>query len=98
MSEKKIENHLVDQAKHHGGQAYKFVSPGMAGVTDRLVLLPVPPEHREIVHRYVKLIEVKDTGQVPRPLQVWFMESVRKLGHCAEWVDTKEKVHALFRS
>lgn len=97
MAEKKIENMLVDEAKRRGGQAYKFVSPGMAGATDRLVLLPVPPEHQEIVHRYVKLVEVKDTGEVPRPLQVWFMGEVKKLGHCAAWVDRKDQVLGLFR-
>jgi len=97
MAEKKIENMLVDEAKRRGGQAFKFVSPGMAGATDRLVLLPVPPEHQEIVQRYVKLVEVKDTGEVPRPLQVWFMNEVQKLGHCAEWVDRKERVLGLFQ-
>ena len=49
MSEKKIENLLVDEAKSHGGQAFKFVSPGMAGTPGRLVLLPVPPENQAIL-------------------------------------------------
>lgn len=97
MSEKKIETHLVNQAKARGGEAFKFVSPGMAGATDRLVLLPVPPEHQEVVHRYVKLVEVKAPGEFPRPLQIWFMDAVRKLGHCAEWVDNKDRVEGLFR-
>lgn len=92
MAEKKIENFLVDEVKKRGGQAFKFVSPGMSGATDRLVLLPVPPEHRELVQRYVKLVEVKDTGQVPRPLQVWFMDQVEALGHCATWVQSRDDV------
>jgi hypothetical protein len=97
MAEKKIENHLVDQVKHRGGIAPKFVSPGMSGVSDRLVLLPVPPEHQEIVHRYVKLVEVKDRGEVPRPLQVWWMKELARLGHCGVWIDRKEQVEELLR-
>lgn len=40
MREKTIENYLVAQIKALGGIAYKFVSPGNAGVPDRLILLP----------------------------------------------------------
>lgn len=97
MSEKRIEQALVDEVKRLGGQAFKFVSPGMAGATDRLVLLPVPAEHREIVNRYVKLIEVKDTGESPRPLQVWFMKQVRDLGHCSDWVSSRDHITRLFK-
>lgn len=97
MAEKKIENFLVDEAKNHGGQAFKFVSPGMSGATDRLVLLPVPPEHQAIVQKYVKLVEVKDTGERPRPLQLWFMDQVTKLGHCATWVQSRDDIVRLFK-
>ncbi|MGC5220863.1 VRR-NUC domain-containing protein, partial [Escherichia coli] len=40
IREKDIENYLRDQVKKIGGIAYKFESPGNAGVPDRLVLLP----------------------------------------------------------
>jgi len=40
MRERDIEAYLRDQIKRLGGIAYKFVSPGNAGVPDRLVLLP----------------------------------------------------------
>lgn len=40
MSEKDIERRLVQGVKKLGGRAYKFVSPGNAGVPDRLVVLP----------------------------------------------------------
>ena len=36
-----------------GGLSLKFVSPGRANVPDRIKLFPVPPEHREIVARYI---------------------------------------------
>lgn len=38
--EKDIESKLVDMVKRHGGKCPKWVSPGWAGVPDRLALLP----------------------------------------------------------
>lgn len=40
MKESEIEKILVQNVRHIGGRAYKFVSPGNDGVPDRLVLLP----------------------------------------------------------
>lgn len=40
MREKEIEQKLVAEAKAAGGIAAKFVSPGLDGMPDRLVLLP----------------------------------------------------------
>ena len=40
MLEKDIEEKLRNKVKKLGGKAYKFVSPGNAGVPDRLVILP----------------------------------------------------------
>lgn len=40
MTEKQLEDKLVSEVKKQGGIAYKFVSPGRAGVPDRLVILP----------------------------------------------------------
>ncbi len=92
MRERDIEQHLVTKTAALGGVAYKFVSPSTAGACDRLVLLPVPPEHRAVVQRYVKLVEVKAPNERPRPLQTWFMERIQALGHCATWVASKEAV------
>lgn len=38
--EKCIERKLVEKVRTIGGRAYKFVSPGNAGVPDRLIILP----------------------------------------------------------
>lgn len=38
--EEYIEKKLVEKVKFLGGRAYKFISPGNAGVPDRLVVLP----------------------------------------------------------
>lgn len=40
MREKIIEQKLVNVVKSLGGVALKFISPGMSGVPDRLILLP----------------------------------------------------------
>ena len=40
MREKEIEKFLVNGVRKMGGVAFKFVSPGNAGVPDRLVVMP----------------------------------------------------------
>lgn len=40
MREKQVEQALVKAVKASGGICPKFVSPGLSGVPDRLVLLP----------------------------------------------------------
>jgi hypothetical protein len=40
LREVDVERHLVRLVEKAGGKAYKFVSPGRAGVADRLVVLP----------------------------------------------------------
>jgi len=93
--EKDIERKFVAGIRAKGGRAYKFVSPGTAGVTDRIVLLPVPLEHQDIVQRYVKFVELKRPGAKPGPLQNRFISEVRELGHYASWID-REDVDGIF--
>ena len=40
MRERNIESSLVAEVRRRGGIAPKFVSPGLDGVPDRLILLP----------------------------------------------------------
>ena len=40
MLESTVERHLREEAKKRKGTALKFVSPGMNGVPDRIVLMP----------------------------------------------------------
>ena len=40
MLEKEIEKFLVREVKKLGGISFKFISPGNAGVPDRIVILP----------------------------------------------------------
>jgi len=60
MRERKIETMLVKQVKAAGGMALKLISPGMAGVPDRIVLLP---------GGRILFVELKAPGEKPRPLQ-----------------------------
>ena len=60
MREKTIEQKLVQSVKAHGGICPKLVCPGMAGMPDRLVLLPGGK---------MGFVEVKAPGEKPRPLQ-----------------------------
>ena len=60
MREKTLERKLAEAVKAMGGIAPKFVSPGFAGMPDRLVLLP---------DGKCGFVEVKRRGEKPRPLQ-----------------------------
>ncbi len=71
MREKQIEQSLVRAVKLHGGICPKFVSPGMDGMPDRLVLMP---------GGRIAFVEVKAPGRKPEPLQVRRHEQLRSLG------------------
>ena len=60
MQEKYIEQKLVATVKSMGGMAPKFVSPGIDGMPDRIVLLPMGR---------ITFVECKATGKKMRPLQ-----------------------------
>ena len=40
MRERDIEKILTEEVKREGGRAYKWTSPGNAGVPDRIVIFP----------------------------------------------------------
>lgn len=61
MLEKDIEKKLVKEVKKRGGLCWKFTSPNLAGVPDRLCLLH---------EGKVAFVEVKKPGGKLRPLQV----------------------------
>ena len=71
LPEKAIEKKLVEAAVCKGGLCPKFVSPGTAGMPDRIVLLP---------GGRIGFVEVKAPGKVPRPLQAARHAQLRKLG------------------
>ena len=83
MREKEIEQKLVAEAKAAGGIAAKFVSPGLDGMPDRLVLLPGGK---------IGFVEVKAPGKEPRPLQIARHELLRRLGFKVYVLDDPEQI------
>ena len=71
MNEKIVEARLRDGVKALGGVAYKWVSPGNAGVPDRMVVLP-----GGVVH----FIELKREGGKPTRMQKMQIARLRALG------------------
>ncbi len=63
MREKDVEKLLIQEVKKRGGRAYKWVSPGNAGVPDRIVIFPDRPpvfvELKADSGRLTKLQEVQ---------------------------------------
>ena len=83
MREKEIEQKLVKRVKNAGGIALKFVSPGHAGVPDRLVLLP---------NGRMGFVEVKASDKQPRPLQAASHKKLRALGFKVYVLDDPEQI------
>lgn len=79
MLEKEIEKKLSVSIKYMGGMALKFVSPGMAGVPDRLVLLP---------SGRIYFLELKRYGEKMRPLQLKRKQQLEKLGFKVFCIDS----------
>ena len=83
MREKQIEQKLTLMVKSAGGIAPKFVSPGFAGMPDRLVLLP---------NGVFAFAELKAPGMHPRTLQVARHEMLRRLGFRVYVIDGIEQI------
>lgn len=86
MLEKEIEQKLVAAVKSMGGICPKFVSPGIDGMPDRLVLLP---------QGKMAFVEVKAPGKKPRPLQLSRHGMLRRLGYKVYVVDTPEQINEI---
>ena len=71
MTEKYIEQTLVKSVVRRGGLAPKFISPGLSGVPDRLVLLP---------NSKMAFVELKASGKEMRPLQKRRQKQLEALG------------------
>lgn len=83
MLEKDVEKYLREQVKGLKGKAYKFVSPGNAGVPDRLVCLP---------NGVIAFVELKAPGKEPTPLQKAKHRELRSLGCEVFVIDNKDAV------
>ena len=86
MKEKNLERMLVRTVKQSGGIALKFVSPGMAGVPDRLVLFP---------EEKAAFVEMKAPGKKPTALQRLRHAQLRSLGFRVFVIDGKEQIEEM---
>lgn len=93
MLEVDVERTLVGAVEDAGGEAYKFTVPGRRGAPDRLVLLPVPPEHRAIVAKYVRFYELKRPGKDATVQQKRWRDRLREMGFRAEVIASKVAVN-----
>lgn len=83
MRESAVEKHLTVEVKKRGGMSVKFVSPGLDGVPDRLVLLPGGK---------LAFVELKAPGKKMRPLQVHRAKQLIALGFRVYCADRKEMI------
>lgn len=83
LRESVIESRLRTEAKKRGGMALKFVSPGMNGVPDRLVLMP---------NGKMAFAELKAPGKTPGTLQRKRMKQLEGLGFTVYVMDGIEQI------
>lgn len=83
MLERKLEMKFIKAINEMGGIAMKFTSPGMAGVPDRVVLLP---------DGKVFFAELKQPGETLRPLQIKRKRDFENLGQSVEVIDSLERI------
>ncbi|WP_282668221.1 VRR-NUC domain-containing protein [Lactococcus cremoris] len=86
MREKQVEQALVKAVKAKGGICPKFVSPGLAGVPDRLVLMP---------NGKLGFVEVKAPGKKARVLQLYRIKKLTALGFKCFVLDEVEQIPTL---
>ena len=83
MRESVVEKKFVTEVKKRGGLAAKFVSPGLNGVPDRLVLFP---------GGRMAFVELKAPGKTMRPLQQYRARQFAALGFRVYTVDHTEMI------
>lgn len=88
LLESVIERKLKKQIELIGGKAFKFVSPGVSGVPDRIVLLP---------HGRIVFVELKAPGKKRRKLQEYRAKELQALGFRVECIDSINGVENFVR-
>lgn len=83
MREKTIEAKLGTEVRKRGSIAPKFVSPGLDGVPDRLILLPGGK---------VAFAETKAPGKQLRPVQAVRKRQLEALGFRVFVIDSTEQI------
>jgi len=86
MDENRIEKRLKKEVEKIGGKALKFVSPGVSGVPDRIVLLP---------HGKMIFVELKAPGKKLSVIQEYRAKQYRALGFDVRCIDSTELIMKL---
>lgn len=83
MLESEIEKTLIIEVKKREGLALKFISPNLAGVPDRIILMN---------NGEMAFAELKAPGKKLRPLQIKRKTQLESLGFKVYCIDSKEKI------
>ena len=87
-SEKDLERKLSQGVKKLLGLTFKFVPLLVAGIPDRICLLP---------GGRIFFAEIKTTKQKPKKLQLFWHAKLRKLGFRVEVIDTSEQIENILK-
>lgn len=88
IREAEVETALRRAAEAAGGKAFKFVSPGVVGVPDRVVVLPGGK---------VAFVEMKAPGGKPRKVQRIVLRKLYRMGARVAVVDNAVTARRLIR-
>lgn len=87
-SEKRLEQVLTKEVKKMGGLALKFVSPGVAGMPDRIILFN---------GGRIAFVELKAPKKKMRPLQIKRKRQLEALGFLVYCIDSLEGIEDFIR-
>lgn len=88
MKEYAVEKHLVQKTQDCGGLCLKFISPRIAGVPDRIVVLPGGK---------IGFAETKAPGKKPRRLQRAVIRTLYKCGCRVAVIDNLKSAEGFVR-
>lgn len=86
MRESSIEKNLRLATRDRHGMAFKFVSPNIRGVPDRIVLLP---------NGKIAFVELKSLSKVPRKQQRHRIYQLKKLGFKVYVIDNVDQIEPM---
>lgn len=88
MKEYAVEKYLILVTRAHGGMCLKFISPGIAGVPDRIVILP---------DGKIGFAEMKAPGKKPRRLQRAVIRDLYRQGCRVATIDNLKSAEGFIR-
>jgi hypothetical protein len=88
-SEKKLEIYLNKRIKQLGGWSFKLLPFLVAGLPDRLCVVP---------HNQIFFAEVKTTGKKPLPIQKVIIKKLRSFGCEVYVVDSSEEIDKMLHN